>query len=419
MKVQMTGREDREGPWKVAIAGFPGAGKTMFASTAANPLFVFFQENPRLKSIASRHIPHVKITNEERESGVVSVQDRLNALMISLQMNDHDYKTLVVDTGDELFQSMKQARRMKTGGEFGPGDWGWLADAYRDVVTGLIDLDMDVIFLYHLKSDADGEDGYIVRNLALQGSSTDEAPGWFDVIGVLDTFDTTNDEGDTVVKRVLLTHSSRMYPWAKDHSGSMPVRFEISPKFIGDFGRMLELLHSEDDLAEREVLEEIEAPQLEEVDSGLEPPSPGELQAKKAEKGQQIREETPEQPELEVVKDEDSDEPIPTEPVPEPEPLAQEEPEAVSLQTAHAAAGQDEEPQPEEPEEEAEEQATEPLEKAQKLVEEQIGASEAIVCAVCHEEVSDTDLLELSQIRFRQNLCREHFKAKIAEARAS
>lgn len=391
MQIEMTGRQDREGPWKVAVAGFPGAGKTMFASTAASPLFVFFQENPRLKSIASRHIPHVKVVNEERQNGIVTVQDRLNSLMINLAMTDHAYKTLVVDTGDELFQAMKQGRRMKTGGEFGPGDWGWLADAYRDVVTGLIDLDMDVIFLYHLKNENDGEDGYLIRNLMLQGASQDEAPGWFDVVGALDTFDTTDDEGNTVVKRILLTHSSRMYPWAKDHSGSMPVRFELSSNFVGDFPRMLELLHSEDDLADREVLSEIEHEEPEQADSGLEPPSPEELQVKKAEKSQPEEEEEDKSSnqEPEPERTQPSDEPIPTEPT----------------DADIASAGQDGEPQT--------------LEQAEQLVKEELGASDAVLCAVCSEEVTDVNLLELSQIRFRQNLCREHFKEKIAETRAS
>lgn len=408
MKIEMTGREDREGPWKVAIGGFPGAGKTMFASTAENPLFVFFQENPRLKSIASRHIPHVKVTNEERQSGVVTVQDRLNSLMISLQMNDHDYKTLVIDTGDELFQAMKQGRRMKTGGEFGPGDWGWLADAYRDVVTGLIDLDMDVIFLYHLKTDSDGEDGQLVRNLSLQGSSTDEAPGWFDVVAALDTFETTNEEGDTVVKRVLLTHSSRMYPWAKDHSGEMPVRFEISNNFVGDFPRMLGILHSSDDLAEKEVLDEIDTTTPPVTDSGLAPPTPDELQAKKAEQGDKDVEPEPEKPEEEQEEQEEQEEPEREEEVSEEEPIPTESEDETAEQaevTESVSDDQDEE--------------SPALEKAEELVKEELGGEEVIVCSVCKNPVEDENLLELSQIRFRTNLCREHFKEKIAEARAS
>lgn len=402
MQIEMTGRQDREGPWKVAIAGFPGAGKTMFASTAPNPLFVFFQENPRLKSIASRHIPHVKVVNEERQQGVVSVQDRLNSLMISLQMKDHDYKTLVVDTGDELFQAMKQARRMKTGGEFGPGDWGWLADAYRDVVTGLIDLDMDVVFLYHLKNDNDGDDGYLVRNLMLQGGSQDEAPGWFDVVGALDTFETTNDEGDTVVRRVLLTHSSRMYPWAKDHSGSMPASFVLSSNFVGDFPRMLELLHADDDLADREVLTEIEAEQPEEADSGLEPPTPEELHAKKTEAAEDTESPNPVDDPERVQPNEET---IPTEPAPEPDTQNTEAQEPEAAETTEASAGQDEE------------SAT--LEQAEDLAKQELGATDTKLCAVCEQEVTDENLLELSQIRFRQDLCREHFKEKIAEARAS
>ena len=401
MNIEMTGRQDREGPWKIAIAGFPGAGKTLMASTAPKPLFVFFQDNPRLKSIADRHIPHVKMTNEQTSGGWVTVQDKLNALTMNLSLKEHDYSTLVIDTGDELFQAMKAARRAKNSGEFNVGDWGWIADAYREVVTGLIDLDMDVVILYHLKNSQDGEDGFITRELMLQGSSTNEAPGWFDVIGALDTFASANEEGDTVTKRVLLTHSSRLYPWVKDHSGALPTRYPISDNFVGDMTQLLELLHAGDDLAEREVLEEIETAPVTETVSGAAVPTPADLQAKKTE----VMAENPDN----ATEKEPEPEAIPAEPeAPHEDESAEDGPDEPSEETSSNAEqeGQDEEP-------------TVTDEKAEEEVILQIGAEAVHVCAVCQKEVKDTDLLELTRIRFRQDLCREHFKDKIEALRAS
>ena len=81
----------------------------------------------------------------------------------------------------------------------------------------------------------------------LQGAVKDEAPGWFDVIGALDTYEVVDDEGSTMTKRVLLTHSSRTYPWVKDHSGALPRHFPLSDDFVGDFDRMYGMLTSEDE----------------------------------------------------------------------------------------------------------------------------------------------------------------------------
>lgn len=419
MNIEMTGRQDREGPWKIAVGGFPGAGKTMLASTASKPLFVFFQDNPRLKSIADRHIPHVKMTNETSTGGVVTVQDKLNMLVISLNLKPHDYQTLVVDTGDELFQSMKAGRRIKNGGEFGISDWGWIADAYRDVVTGLIDLPMDVIVLFHLKTSQDGEGGNIVRELMLQGQAQDEAPGWFDVVGALDTFEAANDEGDTITKRVLLTHSSRIYPWVKDHSGALPPKFPISDNFVGDMGQLMALLHAGDNLADREVIEEIEEVEEQPVgDPTIPIPKPDDLQAKKTEKvGKNPKKAstpkpTPE-PEPEVVTEEEVEvqpETIPTETesVDESETPEADSPDEPSGDTVsrQPATVQDGEPQ-----------VTD--EEAEATVIQELGAESVKVCAECGEEVKDTDLLELTQIRFRADLCRPHFRGRIDALRAS
>lgn len=424
--VEMTGREDLEGPWKIAIAGFPGAGKTLLSSTASNPLFVFFEENPRIKSIARRHIPHIKLVNSD--DGQVTVQDQLSALAIHLQLNEHDYETLVIDTGDELFQRMKEGRRIKNGGEFNIGDWGWIADTYREVVNGLIDLPMNVIVLYHLKSSQEGEDGVLVRELALQGAAKDEAAGWFDVVGVLDTFETADEQGDDVTKRVLLTHQSRTYPWVKDHSGQMPPRWAISENVVGDIPRLLSTLSQSGDGMkdgqEHQVLEVVETPERVVTKSGADVPTPEELHAKKQESSDDN-----EPPESEAIS---------PEPEPEPESEAEAGPKAEADEQHGQEEGQEAEPADEgvdtgsEPEpiptesevkNEAEGQDEESsgdasVETATAEVEKQLGAEQVYPCEVCSEEVEDEDLRDLTKIRFRKVLCRTHFKEKLAATRA-
>lgn len=394
MKITTTGKEDREGHWKVAVGGFAGAGKTLLASTANAPLFVFFQENPRLKSIANRYIPHLKLVNDEGPE-VITVQDKLAMLNIKLTMSDHEYKTLVIDTGDELFQAMKQGRKMKTGGEFGIADWGWIGDAYRDVITGLIDLPMDVIVLYHIKNTQDGgEDGYIIRELMLQGAAQAEAPSWFDVVGALDTFEVIGEDGDSFTRRVLLTRSSRTYPWVKDHSGQLPPRFVLSDDFVGDFPRMLKTMHGEEEISEALVVEEVEAvipePSTEDVDV----PTPEQLEEKKSKK-------KPEEKKKKKKKDKDIKE------------MAKEASEAAKPKDSADEAEESSESIPTEEEATSQDQETDAVEE----LKEQLDAEEVKICAECKTEVDDNDLLELTQIRFRKNLCREHFKEAIAATR--
>jgi hypothetical protein len=419
MKVEMTGKEDREGPWKIAVCGHGGAGKTLFASTAPKPLYVFFSLNPRIKSIARRYMPHVKIVNQyDGDNLTASVQDQLAALAFWLQIEEHEYETLVIDTGDELFQAMKEARRAKNGGEFQVGDWSWIADAYRAVIEGLIDLQMNVIVNYHIKTAQEGDSGQMFKELALQGAAKDEAPGWFDVIGALDTYEVVDEDGDTVTKRVFLTSSSRMYPWVKDHSGALPRHFLLSDNFVGDFNRMLELLTSEEEdekFSSHEVLAELTMPEGGGTKSGVGVPSPEQLKTKKrAPKAAPKKASKPEvektepeevaaevqdspeqaqQSQQEPVKEEKVAEP---EPIPSPEEEEQEEPEVEATHDTDASI---------------EEAAV--VEAAEQLIKEELGAEEVFLCEVCSEEITDTNVRELGQIRFHKNLCRLHYLEKL------
>lgn len=422
MKVEMTGKEDREGPWKIAVCGHGGAGKTLFASTAPKPLYVFFSENPRIKSIARRYMPHVKIVNQyDGETLTASVQDQLAALAFWLQIEEHEYQTLVIDTGDELFQAMKEARRAKNGGEFQVGDWGWIADAYRAVIQGLIDLHMNVIVNYHLKTAQEGDSGQMFKELALQGAAKDEAPGWFDVIGALDTYEVVDEEGDTVTKRVFLTSSSRMYPWVKDHSGALPRYFPLSDNFVGDFDRMYELLTSEEGdekFSSREVLTELTLPEGEEVKSGAAVPSPEQLkQKKRAPKAAPKKAAKPKVPKVEKTEPEETaaeDSPQvendseviqpPVEEAAEPEPIPSPitvDPDLVVETDEVGGVVQGE------PEDEA------AVEEAEELIKEELGAEEVFVCEVCGDEITDANVRELGQIRFHKNLCRPHYLEKL------
>ena len=400
MEIEMTGKEDRLSPWKYAIGGYPGSGKTLLASTAPSPLFVFFRENPRIKSIADRYIPHVKVLNDDK----ASVLEKMQVLAMHLAVTDHDYKTLVVDTGDELQVAMKEARRIRNGGEFGIADWGWLGDTYRELVGSLLDLPMRVIVNFHVKNSQDGEEGQMIRELLLQGAAKDEASGWFDVVGVLDTFEVPDTEGDLETKRVLLTHSSRLYPWLKDHSGNMPRRYELTDGFVGDVTQIEEVLNSTEIQGERTVLDEIADTPIAEGDQEdrngavtAEAMTPEELEAAKNPATPEINKALDSVAEvLEIAEV--------TEPSHEDTEKAKVDDESAAVETpVEKGDGLPQDSLLDEPKEETSPEQSETTEKA---------APDPQVCEVCGEEAPD-DVITVSRIRFKQVLCRDHFREKL------
>lgn len=458
IRIEMTGKDDANAPWNIALCGFPGAGKTLFSSTAADPLFLFFAENPRMKSLRNRFVPHVKLVNSVNDTGglVMSVQDKIQVIANHILMDEEDtFKTLVVDTGDEMFQAMKEGRRIKQGGEFEIGDWSWIGDAYREVITSLIDLPLNLIVLYHVKSTSDGEDG-IVREFMLQGAPKDEAAGWFDVVGAVDTYVVVNEDGDNETRRTILTQPSRLYPFLKDHSGLLPRRFDISRDFVGDFERMLAYLHGDklDEVPpeqEHQVLKELIPPSTEPKRGAKIPiPTPMQLADKKAETAslvetiKQVNEEKQKIEDKVVQNEQDSGESShqqegDSEVSPEGSSDVAEEKTETQQNTEEKEPGPDinksadlsedapsvPEEEGGEPEEEGEEASpedkegdTEPQETEEETVDpealivKELGAEEVTVynCAECGEVVDDENLRALTEIRFRKILCRKHFK---------
>lgn len=413
IKVHMAGQEDLEGPWNILLAGPGGSGKTLLASTAPDGLFVFFREEPTLKSIAARAPQFVKLLNEIDAEGSLTwaAHEKLRGIIAHLTMNPTDYKTLIIDSGDELFQAMKVARTMRQGGEFGAGDWNWLADMWREMLEALTALEMDVIFILHTKSQRLDDSGTF-RELMLQGQAVDETSTWFDVVAALDTFEVPDESGLPVTKRALLTHSSRTYPWVVDRSGNMPPRWEISPDFVGDFDRLKALLTSSPEVKHH--ASEVGVIDLEaddDVKSGDPVPSPEELQAAKGttltvqevlaheEKASLVEQVLSNSEAIAVEAEKISAPPtvaeIPKEEVPIPSPPAE------PLETARPIA------------EEQEEQPV-TLEEAEANVKEVLDGEEVALCSVegCTAEPLDAGMKEISELRYGKPLCREHFKAQ-------
>lgn len=407
IEVSMTGKEDREGPTKIAVAGFAGAGKTMFASTAADPLFIFFREHPRIKSIANRSISHVKFVNHVDGDGklVLSVQEQMFQLLayFTEAENAEQYKTIVFDTGDELFLALKEGRRAVNNGKWDGSDWGWLGDTFREIIGAFIDLPHDLIVNFHLKRSQ--EDDFSYREFALQGAAKDEAPGWFDIVGVLESYQGQTDTGERFTQRALLTHPNPSYPFLKDHTFALPQYYELSHDFVGDHPRMLEILANPDLLpkSDREVIERYEGGSVEpagmftQVDGGVTVvPSPDDLKKVKEETAKEVKKAS--KPKAKPKKKAEagavSKAPLKEDPAPLPE---EEIKEALSAEEVDPITGEPE-PLAEGPSDD-----DPPAEPSGKAVDHQ-------VCAECGTEDIATELRDLSQMKFQKTLCKEHFK---------
>lgn len=295
--VEMTGRADYYDTIKMAIVGQAGAGKTLFSSTAPDPLFLFFREQPRIMSIANRAVPHVKVMPEYDADGkmVKPVEDIMLEVLEYVGGEGSDYySTVVIDTGDELQKALKEGKKVRNRGKWGIADWGWLADEYTAIVNAFVDLPKNVIVTYHSKNTQEGEDGQIFKEIALQGSAKDDAPGWFDVVGVLDTYESVDEKGIRSTQRGLLTRPTPRYGWVKDHSGQLPPVFDLSENFIGDFDRLYGLIYGETSpvtqKSDHEVITVVKPspkPEIVEEHPGI--PTPDEVDAKKQEKVTEVQ----------------------------------------------------------------------------------------------------------------------------------
>ena len=461
----MTGAQDYQRTIKAAIAGYPGAGKTLFASTAPQVFYVFFRDQPRIMSIADRYMPHTKVVNKYDSEGRLErpVWDTLAEVIEYLRSGKGDYKSVCIDTGDELFQAMKEGRKAANRGKFAIQDWGWLGDMYREVINGIIDLPMHVLVNFHLKSTQEGEDGEIIREIALQGQAKDEVAGWFDLVGVIDSWE-EDAENEKVVHRGILTHTTPKYPFVKDHSGKLPKVFELSPNFVGDFGRLHDLIYSEVPAAEHETLEvvEVEKSQAQtkpktSAETGV--PTPQDVAKKKG----VAKDEADQGTEGDVAPDQDesADSTGGTDQGEDSAPQGETQDEPAAASEAAATEEVAETPHEEEPTPEASGSSAEPedgdtggsdtdstatdgggvtADEATELLEKELGAT--VVEATCEVEedgercgrplvkkktdqmgepvvdketgeiimVADKDLMDLTKIRFRKYMCREHFQ---------
>lgn len=146
------------GPWSIAIYGYPGVGKSVFAAHASRP-FVLMVDNDGERSYRNhpelRNVPYV---NCRTYAAVVRAIRELKSSKTDLEQID----TIIVDTMSEL-QQRDRMDQVKAKGDPTDANWKFNEHIYtinnfhiNVVVDELLELRKNLILVYHLKEEEVG-----------------------------------------------------------------------------------------------------------------------------------------------------------------------------------------------------------------------------------------------------------------------
>lgn len=364
---------------KILMAGEPGVGKTRIASTFPNVLYANAEGG--MMSVVDRAPAFVDIRS--------SVD--LNELRLNLELPAERREavfgcpvdTVCIDTLDEMQRILIRERLDETKKEsLAIQDYGWLGDQVRGIVRAFRNLELNVIFNVHLKSDKDEETGRTFIKAQLVGAMADELAGYMDMTLLLKVTQTTkavNGQSQRVEQRFMQTSSDSNHTWIKDRSGKLPKpEFEID--LDNDYERIIGWIRAGDI-----------APS---VELGL-------LQGNRS--TPMVK--APPKVSVAVKKAAVAKAPAPTPAAAPPPPPSAPEASAVDEQQSL--------PEPEV----MPEPVVEPKAETNGSTNGHVEPAGPVLCQVCGDAV-DEDQADLSKIRFREILCRTDFVARKASKKS-
>jgi hypothetical protein len=246
IKVQRTGASDYGRFIKALICGSPGAGKTLISSTFPNPMYASAEGG--LMSIADRNIPYVKVESSHDLLAVKHAVDQVPA--VREQLLGFPVDTVVIDTIDEVQRILIRERLEETKKDsMSLPDWGWLGEQMQAIIRGFRNLDLNVVFTCHMKEVQDNDSGRVWFEPGLQGAISKQISAYVDLALLLRSQTRTKVIDNTatqVQERMLVTRPDVAHEWVKDRSGKLPTEIEVN--FLDDYDRLADLIFGKIDL---------------------------------------------------------------------------------------------------------------------------------------------------------------------------
>lgn len=221
MNLKITKLTEKPQYVKIIVYGRTGVGKTRFAATAPDVLFIDAEAGTL--SIADKPID------------VVTIQDfnQLDEVFDFLLKGDHKYKSVVIDSltevqlkcMDNIIKSEVEKKPDRDPDVPTQQNWGKSFNQIRKLIRKFRDLPMNVIFVCEAKDNKDEETGIIYTVPALPGQLANKIPGYMDIVGYMDL---RKDSEGNLIEKMLFRAVDRKD--GKDRSGKLPMAME-NPTF--------------------------------------------------------------------------------------------------------------------------------------------------------------------------------------------
>lgn len=285
IEIKIAGQDEYPSYLRMLVVGPPGCGKTTLGSQFPNPLFV--TAGGDLTTLARLgSVPYVQIRSLEDLFTVKKLLD--------LPQEDREaafgfpVESLVIDTVDNL-QRVLLWEHVRNDGrtDTTAGDWGWIAERFHRIFSGLRQLDMHLLVLAHPKDVHYGDDRAVIQP-ALGGAFATDIHDYVHVstymnagdvedleayLARLTGVDVTEAETWTTeiqitteqglkMRRTLRTTPLPHVPWATDHTGTLPKIVEVTDTTFSNIWDRISPVQLEESVARIvEVPQEEQAPE--------------------------------------------------------------------------------------------------------------------------------------------------------------
>ena len=212
MDIHVAGQSEFPSYLRLLLAGDPGVGKTHLSAHFPNPLFL----NARCGIATLSRLSGIPFVSMENEESILSLRN-----LLAQPVEGFKVDTLVIDSIDEvqrllLQERLEQEKRTETKLD----DYGWLLNKFHAIFTGLDQLDLNIVYVSHLK-DIQISDSEVCFKPALAGQFADAIHEYVDASLVMRARSVVpEDESEEItVTRWLTSTPSDQYRWSNDKTG--------------------------------------------------------------------------------------------------------------------------------------------------------------------------------------------------------